>query len=162
MTVFGRAGPSASRAKGAFVRFSKKRWKGRAHGASPEDIFEGALFGEEVEEREPSRPRDSRKALQLCRQAQRAIMFALSGECRDELLRDLYVDSVEPMGGGGQLLVRVVVPHHITAMTPEVLQRLEAHAPQLRAAVAQSICRKRAPSLSFTIAPIAPISEDTP
>jgi ribosome-binding factor A len=100
--------------------------------------------------------------LQLCRQAQRAILLALAGECRDDLLRDLYVDSVESIGGGGQLLVRVVVPAHIRATLPEVLQRLSDHAPKLRAAVAQSICRKRAPNLSFAIVPMAPISEDMP
>ena len=144
------------------MRFSKNRGKGRAQGASPEEIFENALSGDEVEDRSFSRHRDNRKALQLCRQAQRAILLALAGECRDDLLRDLYVDSVEPIGGGSQLLVRIVVPRHVSATLPEVLQRLTDHAPQLRAAVAQSICRKRAPNLSFAIVPMAPISEDLP
>ncbi len=144
------------------MRFSKKRWKGRAQGASQDEIFEGALLEQEFEDRGFSRRRDNRKTLQLCRQAQRAILLALAGECRDDLLRDLYVDSVEPIGAGGQLLVRVVVPRHIQATLPEVLQRLSDHAPKLRAAVAQSICRKRAPNLSFAIVPMTPIVEDTP
>ena len=78
-------------------------------------------------------------------------MLALAGECGDELLRDVFVDSVDPAGGGGHLLVRVSVPRGLSVT--EVLVRLNDRAGKLRAIVAASICRKRAPMLSFICIP---------
>jgi ribosome-binding factor A len=92
--------------------------------------------------------------LQLCRQVQKALMLALGGECMDEVLRNVYVESVEPMSSASQLLVRVAIPSGTNSPSLEVLARLNERAPRLRAIVAQSICRKRAPSLSFTAVPV--------
>ena len=81
----------------------------------------------------------------------RALMLALAGECDDELLRAVSVDSVEPMGSASQLLVKVRVPADLPAM--EVIARLNMHVPKLRALVAAAICRKRVPMLSFIAVP---------
>jgi ribosome-binding factor A len=116
-------------------------------------LFEQALLGKEFDSRKQFDPRADRKTLQLCRQVQRAVMQALAGECGDDLLRDLSVDSVGPAGGAGHLLVRVIVPRHVSAS--EVMHRLESRSSLLRTIVAASICRKRAPMLSFIALPAA-------
>jgi hypothetical protein len=85
----------------------------------------------------------------------------LAGECADELLRDAFVESVEPLGGAGQLLVRVVVPGGAAGNAAEVMARLAAVTPRLRAIVAAEICRKRVPMLSFVVVPRTP-SPGTP
>jgi ribosome-binding factor A len=125
-----------------------RRWKGRAHDASAQ-IFERALRGEDTSDRKSFDPRTDHKTMQLCRQVQRALMLALAGECADELLREVYVESVEPMGSASQLLVQVVLPNGAGMNYLEVLARLNERAPKLRAIVAHSICRKRVPNLSF-------------
>jgi len=133
-----------------------RSWKGRgrgapSHDASAEKLFELALHGEEETGKREFDPRTDRKTLQLCRQVQRALMLALAGECGDDLLRDVSVDSVDPAGGAGHLLVRVNVPRDMQML--EVLARLNSRSGQLRAIVAGSICRKRVPMLSFIAIP---------
>jgi len=135
-----------------------KPWKGRArgvpsHGPSAEDLFERALAGDESPSSKAFDPRTDRKTLQLCRQVQRALMLSLAGECGDDLLRDVSVDSVDPAGGPGHLLVRVIVPGG--SSVADVLIRLNDRSGKLRAIVAASICRKRVPMLSFIAMPVA-------
>ena len=108
------------------------------------DLFEQALRGGDA--RRHFDPRQDRKTLQLCRQVQRALVAALADA-------DGTVDAVEPMGSAGQLLVRVGVP--ATASPAAVVARLNGRAPQLRAAVAAAVCRKRVPTLTFVAVPAA-------
>jgi hypothetical protein len=136
------------------VRHSKKPRRGRAGGTSEEALFERALLGEVSSSDRRFDPRQDRKTLQLCRQVQRALALALAGQCADATLADAYVESVEPLGTPGQLLVRVVVP--AGARPVEVMSRLGALTPRLRAAVAADICRKRVPMLSFVVLPEEP------
>jgi ribosome-binding factor A len=98
------------------------------------------------------RSKEDHKAQQLCRQAQRALNLALSGECGDEVLSDLFVAAVTPASGCGHLLVHVIVP--AGRSISDVLARLHRAAPLLREEVAEAITRKRAPELSFL--PVAP------
>jgi ribosome-binding factor A len=126
------------------LRHSKKH--GRARGAparSPHQLFQEALRGDDDGTRRFD-PRHDRKTLQLCRQVQRAVLMALADE-------DVTVDAVEPMGSAAQLLVRVTVPTSASPAT--VVARLNGRAPQLRAAVAAAISRKRVPSLAFVAVP---------
>ena len=144
--------------EGAIVRHSKRPRRGRARDASADALFERALLGDESlfvgGSSRAGGVRPDRKTLQLCRQVQRALSMALAGECADDLLRDAYVDGVEPLGGPGQLLVRVATPAGASAPPPaEVMTRLATHTPRLRAAVAREICRKRVPGLSFVVVP---------
>ncbi len=113
---------------------------------SPEDVFESALRG--IEDRSSAVDvGPDRKTLQLCRQVQRALMLALAGECDDDLLRQVSVDSVQSAGGAGHLLVSVIVPRDLVVV--EVMARLNARAGRLRSIIASAICRKRVPMLSF-------------
>jgi ribosome-binding factor A len=134
----------------------KKPWKGRARGARPHrqsdlNEFEMALAGDRRESSKAFDPRADRKTQQLCRQVQRALMMALAGECGDDLLREILVDSIDPAGGAGHLLVRVIVPGGLPVI--DVLARLNDRSGKLRAIVAASICRKRVPMLSFIAVP---------
>jgi ribosome-binding factor A len=131
----------------------KKHWKGRAHAASARAAFELALFGNDRRDEKPFDPRRDHKTRQLCEQVRRALSLALAGECGDEILRDVYVESVEPMGSASQLLVHVGIPANVALPSWDVLARLNNRSPKLRTVVAQSICRKRAPVLSFIVVP---------
>jgi hypothetical protein len=79
--------------------------------------------------------------------------MALAGECDDDVLRELTVDSVEPIGSAAELLVRVRVPASIGVSAADVLARLEAHSARLRHLVTRAVCRKRTPTLSFVLLP---------
>ena len=104
--------------------------------------FAEALTGEL---RFPQRRKENYKALQLCRQVQRAIALALPSG--DEVLGDVYVADVTPAPDAAHLLVHVVVPAGVSIV--DVLRRLDEITPRLRAEVAQAITRKRAPEISF-------------
>ncbi len=123
----------------------------RSHRDAAGLAFEQALLGDVSEGRKRFDPRSDRKTLQLCRQVERALSLALAGECGDDLLREVWVEGVEPMGGAGALLVRVCVPRGIVAV--DVVARLNHRAGALRSIVAGSICRKKVPSLSFVAVP---------
>jgi ribosome-binding factor A len=99
--------------------------------------------------------RGEQKAQQLCRQAQRALSLALSGECGDDALRSLYVDAVVPAPDATQLLVRLVIPSTAAPdlRADDILARLDRVHGLLRRAVAEAITRKRAPELSFIVVP---------
>ena len=131
----------------------KKKWTGRAPDATADVMFERALLGDEQPARKSFDPREDHKTRQLCQQVKRALMLAMAGECDDDLLREIYVDAVEPMGNGSQLLVTVMVPSTVESPLWEVLARLNDRSARLRAGVAQSICRKRVPGLSFVAVP---------
>ena len=130
-----------------------RRGRGRAQSASAEALFERALLGDERSSRQPFDPKNDRKTLQLCRQVHRALTLALGGECADDVLRDVEIESVRPMGSAAHLLVRVAVSTRTGLAAGEVLARLNDRAPRLRSIVAQSISRKRAPGLSFVAVP---------
>jgi ribosome-binding factor A len=87
----------------------------------------------------------NRKALQLCRQVERALSVPLEGE----MLRDLLVHSVMPAPDSSRLLVTF----HYTG--PADLNDVEAalrnaHA-RLRSLVARSIHRRKTPELCFQV-----------
>jgi ribosome-binding factor A len=87
-----------------------------------------------------------RKTLQLCRQVQKALTFALS-ETGEELLLLAYVEDVEPAPDAGHMLVSV----RAEGDPIELLQALYANAGKLRSAVAQAITRRKAPELDFKL-----------
>ncbi|HWE03584.1 MAG TPA: hypothetical protein VG326_14360 [Tepidisphaeraceae bacterium] len=132
----------------------KKRWKGRAHDATADVVFERALLGAERAGRRTFDPRDDRKTRQLCEQVRQS----LAGGCDDPVLSDVYIDSVEPVGNGSHLLVRVMPTAGTDLSAGEIMARLNDRSAKLRAVVAQSICRKRAPGLSFVVVPQGPES----
>ena len=125
----------------------------RANGALPfvDPIFADAMVPHRARSasREERKEKTDDKAMQVCRAAQRALSLALAGECDDDVLRSLYVESVLPAPDASRLLVCVVMPRGVDASIEDVLARLERVHGLLRSAVARSVTRKRAPELSF-------------
>jgi len=110
------------------------------------DIDPALFFGTNSE------PAIDRKTFQLCKQAARALTIALAAECGDEVLRDVYVDSVQPAPDASRLLVTV---RPLSAAGPDpdvVLERLLVRRPFLRSCITSAIHRKRTPELSFCVA----------
>jgi ribosome-binding factor A len=92
------------------------------------------------------RSKQDHKARQIGRQVQRILSLVLTGD-GDDVLRELYIDSVAAAPGSSQLLVHVVIPHHISVA--DAMQRLGDATPRLRREIAQAITRKRVPELNF-------------
>jgi ribosome-binding factor A len=129
---------------------SRRHQKGRADG----DDFAAELGSEDgtdpktfhdrrMTAREP-RQGPGRKGLQLCGQVQNALIVALAG-CREDVVRELTVLTVEPAPHTGRLLVTVAGP--IPADVAD--QHLIAASPFLRREVARAIHRRKTPELVF-------------
>jgi hypothetical protein len=113
--------------------------------------FERAL--EETEHRQRDRGRRvEQKTQQLCRQVQRALNLALAGQFTGGALDDVFVADVSAATGSGRLVAHVAIP--AGQSVSEVFGELRDRTPRLRAIVAGYISRKRAPELSFVIAPL--------
>ena len=98
------------------------------------------------------RPSVNRKALQLCREAERTLSAVLAGECADGLLRDLVILSVVPAPHTGRLLVTVALPASAEGVTAEqVRARLGQAAGKLRGELAAAVRRRKAPELAFRV-----------
>jgi ribosome-binding factor A len=96
--------------------------------------------------------RTDRKTLQLCGQIADTLNYVLSGELDDDLLRNLYVESVRPAPDASRLLVSVApLDAADAARADQILQKLLIHAPRIRSEVAQSIHRRKTPELSFVV-----------
>jgi hypothetical protein len=89
--------------------------------------------------------------LQLCAQVKDALAWVLGSATNDDRLAACSVDSVEPLPGGNRLLVKVGVPPDLPLA--DVTASLAAAAPALRAEVAQSITRRKAPELLYLPVP---------
>ena len=116
---------------------------------SVDSEFQRALEETEHRRRDRSR-RVEQKTRQLCEQARRALNLALAGYFAGGALDDLFVVEVSAPAGAGRLVARVAVPAAQSARV--ALSELRDRTPQLRAAVAGYISRKRAPELSFVVA----------
>lgn len=96
--------------------------------------------------------RTDRKTLQLCGQIADTLNYVLSGELGDDLLRNLYVESVRPAPDASRLLVSVAPLDAADAeRADQILQKLHIYAPRIRSEVAQSIHRRKTPELSFVV-----------
>ncbi len=103
--------------------------------------------------RKPSAGVPNRKALQLCRQAAQTLGQILAGECGDDLLRELIVESVQPAPNASRLLVTVALALSAAGVDPsEVLACLNRAHGRLRSEVAAAINRRKAPDLVFRVA----------
>jgi ribosome-binding factor A len=123
---------------------------------SPEDILASAADVRPGDGLDPrfdgrgGRPVGKRKALQLCREAERTLSAVLAGECDDDVLRELAVLSVVPAPNAGRLLVTVALS---SAGVPveEALRRLLAVSGRLRGELAAAVRRRKAPELAFRV-----------
>jgi ribosome-binding factor A len=94
----------------------------------------------------------NRKALQLCGQVARTLQTVLAGECGDDLLRELRVESVSPAPNSGRLLVTLSLATPGAGVpVSELLARLHRAQGLLRREVAATINRRRAPELTFRL-----------
>jgi ribosome-binding factor A len=111
-----------------------------------------------TEARDRQRPVHNRKALQLCSQVAETLHSVLQGECDDEVLRDLHVQSVGPAPDSTRLLVTVSLSPAASDRRPiEVLQHLHQAYSVLRGEVARAIHRRKTPELIFRVAdPVVP------
>jgi ribosome-binding factor A len=107
----------------------------------------------------PQRRPSNRKTLQLCEQVREALGWVIGSAIGDERLALCQVQSVEPLARGNRLLVKVAVPPELSVA--EVVDRLAAVAPVLRAEVAQSITRRKVPELVYTAVPAVDSSGET-
>ena len=96
--------------------------------------------------------RADRKTLQLCGQVADTLNYVLSGELDDDVLRNFYVDGVQPAPDASRLLV-AVAPLDPGDQTPPdvVLRQLDFNTPRIRSAVASAISRRKTPELSFWV-----------
>ncbi|MBL8877884.1 MAG: hypothetical protein JNG88_02090 [Phycisphaerales bacterium] len=93
-----------------------------------------------------------RKTLQLCKQVERAVAFALSGRCDDPLLAELQIVSVHPSASSATLVVCVRVCGEPPSGTKAKIEaRLATARGVIRSVVAAEITRRRAPELRFLI-----------
>jgi ribosome-binding factor A len=102
-------------------------------------------------DRRGGRPVGKRKALQLCREVERTLSAVLSGECDDDLLRELIVLSVVPAPNAVRLLVSVSLPASAGVPVEEAQRRLLGVAGRLRSEVAAAVSRRKAPELAFRV-----------
>jgi ribosome-binding factor A len=97
--------------------------------------------------KQPQGKVSNRKALQLCRQVERALSVLLEGE----ILRDLSVQSVVPAPDASRLLVTFIYHGHETVASTDVLAALQGYYARLRGEIAASIHRRKTPELSFQV-----------
>jgi ribosome-binding factor A len=93
--------------------------------------------------------RVSRKDLQLCAQVQDNLYWVLGAQVGDESLAFLQVLGVEPMPDASRLLVTVSAPADISLEMATI--RLQDASKAIRAEVAASINRRKAPELVFRV-----------
>lgn len=97
-----------------------------------------------------------RKTAQLCAQVRRVLEFAVPEALQDSDFDALVLD-VQPAPNTGHLLVLL---SSLTSSDEAANQQLECvlmqHSGQIRTAVAQSIQRKKAPTLTFRVVPVQP------
>ncbi|MFO1053518.1 MAG: hypothetical protein U1F36_14995 [Planctomycetota bacterium] len=101
---------------------------------------------------------DPRKQLQLAAQIRRSLESTLIGECTDEVLQNISVESVEPADGNRFRVTMMVHPPGAALPKEEVMRLLEDSRPLLVHRVAEDIHRRAVPELVFWLvrAPDAP------
>jgi ribosome-binding factor A len=89
----------------------------------------------------------NRKALQLCRQVERALSVALEGD----ILRDLTIASVVPAPDSSRLMVTFVFHGSEPLAAADIVTALKEQHARLRAAIAAAIHRKKTPELAYHV-----------
>jgi ribosome-binding factor A len=88
--------------------------------------------------------------------------LVLSGELNDDVLRGVFVQQAEPAPDASRVLVTVTPLGSGDDVDPTlILDRLRATSKRLRAEVARSISRRKAPELMFRVA-LAGVTGEAP
>lgn len=107
--------------------------------------------------------KNDRKTMQLCSQVQRTVEQVLLGDLDDDILRNLYVMSVEPAPDESRLLVTVGPYASGVDIDPaQVIAHLGAASGHIRSEVAHAITRRKAPSLVYQVARPEPPAAPSP
>ena len=128
----------------------RKRRNQAAEFLDPE--FAEALLGNSPKRSSIDR-KVQRKTQQFCRQVQRALNLALASGDSQSQGYEVFVEEVSPAPDCGHLLAHIMVSEG--DLLSEAMAWLRQNQPRLRAEVAMSIARKRAPELAFVPAFIA-------
>ncbi len=113
----------------------------------PEDGVDPRLLARSIE----PKPR-CHKVKQLCKEAKHTLSLVLAGELYDPLLKDMDIVEVTADENGQFLCVSMI--HVDTGAEPDenlILNKLQAIQGYLRSTIAQSVKRKRVPTLKFKI-----------
>jgi ribosome-binding factor A len=94
--------------------------------------------------------RHPRKDLQLCAQVREALYWVLGSAAGDESLAELQVVAVEPLPDASRLLVTLAAV--TDAEVEQAVIRVPRAAKAIRAEIAASINRRKAPELVFRVA----------
>lgn len=105
-----------------------------------------------------SSSQSSRKDLQVCKQAWRAIACALDTSIADPVAKEARLVAVEPFPTATRL--RVFVEPPTKGSVEELLGALVRCRGILRTAVAEACTRKRAPDLVFAIMPAREVADE--
>lgn len=98
-------------------------------------------------------PPGEARARQYCKAVHRSLEAGLAGVCGDDRLKDLTIQSVEPLRRGSNLLVVVAVPVADRDSLLALEHALQKAAGLLRSVIATEIQRKRTPHLTFRVVP---------
>ncbi len=85
----------------------------------------------------------------LCNEVERVLMFTLTGECGDDRLRDLRVESVTPAPDASRLRIELLSEGDTDEGA--IHEALCGARRFLREAVAAAITRRRVPELTFIV-----------
>ena len=94
---------------------------------------------------------EDRKTKQLCAQVRRVTSQFLGFETSDELLQSLFVEAVDPAPDATCVQVTLSVPQGLDVERADVLERLDAVSGDLRAEIARTVKRRKAPGLNFLV-----------
>ncbi|MDC1141731.1 hypothetical protein OAU50_01445 [Planctomycetota bacterium] len=94
-----------------------------------------------------------RKQLALCEQAARAIQITLASDVRDQELSELVLVRVVPAPNTTRLLVQLATIETTESSVDELTAKLNRPKSLFREEVAQAICRRKTPDVTFTVIP---------
>jgi ribosome-binding factor A len=98
------------------------------------------------------RKKENHKAKQICRQVEETLDQVLSGETRDDMLRNLRVATVVPAPDSSRLLITLYADVAAEEFDREVVeQKLASHSGRLRCEVARAVTRRKTPALVFRV-----------
>ena len=101
--------------------------------------------------RQAARNKTGRKTQQLCGQVAEALNYAFAAVCRDDVLRDLGVVTVQPAPNEARLLVTVGPTLPGPCDPTQVMGHIQQALGKLRSEVAAAIHRKKVPELAFCV-----------
>lgn len=111
------------------------------------------LKKQELRQQLVEHPPSQARSRQYCKAVHRALESGLSSAIGDERLKDLTVQSVEPLHTGSNLLVLIAVPATDPGTMKTLEKSLQKAAGVLRSVIATEIHRKRTPHLTFRVVP---------